>query len=93
MNRPTTAFSAIASVFIEARPAATLEQLRRVMNNFAMPAIHDFADGRQRVARIKELDIFSEDIYYREVYLPILESLGVSRNEMRNPLPKPQERG
>jgi acyl-[acyl-carrier-protein] desaturase len=63
----------------------TLEQMRRVMNNFAMPAIHDLlSDSHARVAAVKHLEIFSEDIYYREIYLPILESLGVSRNEMRN---------
>ena len=61
--------------------------MRRVMNNFAMPAIGDFADGQQQIAQIQALDIFSEDIYYREVYLPILASLGVSRKEMRNHLP------
>jgi acyl-[acyl-carrier-protein] desaturase len=64
---------------------ATLEQMRRVMNNFAMPAIHDLlSDSHARVAAVKRLEIFSEDMYYREIYLPILESLGVSRNEMRN---------
>jgi len=67
--------------------AATLEQLRRVMNDFAMPAINEIVDGRQRVARIKNLEIFDENIYYREVYLPILASLGVDRKEMRNRLP------
>lgn len=74
-------------LYLKYDTAGTLEQLRRVMNNFAMPAINDFANGRERVARIKALDIFSEDIYYREVYLPILDSLGVSRKEMRNRLP------
>jgi acyl-[acyl-carrier-protein] desaturase len=63
---------------------ATLEQLRRVLHGFAMPAIYSLADGRQRVARINELDIFSNDIYVREVYLPILQELGVSRPEMRS---------
>ena len=65
----------------------TLEQMRRVMHNFAMPAINDIADGRRRVARIKELNIFDEDVYYREVYLPILAELGVTRAEMRNRVP------
>ena len=65
----------------------TLEQLRRVMNDFAMPAIDAMVDGRQRVARIKGLQIFDEDMYYREVYLPLIEALGVDRKEMRNRLP------
>ena len=65
----------------------TLAQLRRVMHAFAMPAIYGLADGRQRVARIKELAIFNDELYVREVYLPILEDLGVRRSEMRNRLP------
>jgi acyl-[acyl-carrier-protein] desaturase len=65
----------------------TLEQLRRVMNRFAMPAIDGLADSRQRKARVKELGIFDQDVYYREVYLPILEALAVQRSEMRNRLP------
>jgi acyl-[acyl-carrier-protein] desaturase len=67
---------------------ATLEQLRRVMNNFAMPAIHDLiGDSRRRIETIKRLEIFSEEIYYRDVYLPILAEIGVDRREMRNRLP------
>jgi acyl-[acyl-carrier-protein] desaturase len=64
----------------------TLEQLRRVLHGFAMPAIYGLADGRQRVARINELKIFTEDLYVREVYLPILQELGVERSEMRRVL-------
>ncbi len=74
-------------LYLEHDRPAMLEQLRRVMNNFAMPAIHEMADSRQRIAAIKELDIFSEDIYYREVYLPLLQTLGVERSEMRQRLP------
>jgi acyl-[acyl-carrier-protein] desaturase len=65
----------------------TLEQLKRVMNNFNMPAIHELVDGRQRVARIRELEIFNEAIYFREVYLPVLKDLGIPRAEMHNRLP------
>jgi acyl-[acyl-carrier-protein] desaturase len=67
---------------------ATLTQLRRVMNNFAMPAIDDLADSRRRIAVIRGLEIFNEDLYYREVYLPLLASLGVERSEMRNRVPQ-----
>jgi len=65
----------------------TLEQLKRVMNNFSMPAIHELVDGRRRVARIRELEIFNDEIYFREVYLPVLKDLGIPRAEMRNRLP------
>jgi acyl-[acyl-carrier-protein] desaturase len=78
-------FMQVVQIFLKYDRAAVLEQMRRVMNNFAMPAIHDLiGESRRRVAAIKGLEIFSEDIYYREVYLPILETLGVSRQEMRS---------
>jgi acyl-[acyl-carrier-protein] desaturase len=71
-------------LYLQHDRAGTLEQVRRVMNNFNMPAITELVDGRQRVARIKELELFNVDIYYREVYLPILKDIGVPRSEMRN---------
>jgi acyl-[acyl-carrier-protein] desaturase len=81
-------FRRCVQIHMEHNREATLEQLRRVLNTFAMPAIYDLADSRSRVAKIKELRIFDEDLYYREVYLPVLESLGVSRAEIRNRVPK-----
>jgi acyl-[acyl-carrier-protein] desaturase len=80
-------FREAVQLFLKHNPKATLEQMRRVMNDFSMPAIHEMADSRKRVAQIKNLEIFSEDIYYREVYLPILAALNVDRREMRNRLP------
>lgn len=63
-----------------------IDQLQRVMNDFQMPVIHDLLDdSRSRIAAILELDLFDETAYYREVYLPILNSLGVTRREMRPP--------
>jgi acyl-[acyl-carrier-protein] desaturase len=83
-----TFFKDCVEVYLQYDRDRTLEELRRVMHNFAMPAINDLADGRQRVLRIKELAIMDEDTYYREVYTPILEDLGVTRQEMRNRLPR-----
>jgi acyl-[acyl-carrier-protein] desaturase len=69
------------------RPAM-MEQLRRVLNNFAMPVIHELADSQPRVARIRALKIFDEEMYYRDVYRPILDALGVSWSEMRGRVSK-----
>jgi acyl-[acyl-carrier-protein] desaturase len=72
------------------RPAA-LEQLRAVMNRFMMPAIHDLLDeSPRRIARIRELDIFSETQYMAHVYYPLLRELGVDRSEMRSPRAVPK---
>ncbi len=62
----------------------TIEQLKRVLNGFAMPATHLLADSRRRVAAVKSLNIFNEDNFYAEVYLPILTALGIDKQEMRN---------
>lgn len=73
-------------LYIDYDRPAVIEQLRRVMNEFQMPAIHDLLDdSRQRVAAIRELDLFDADVYYRDIYLPILADLGVDRQEMRSP--------
>ncbi len=78
-------FKDCVQLYLKADRPAMLEQLRRVMNNFAMPAIHDLlADSHSRVARVRELHIIDEDQYYRDVYLPTLAALGVDRGEMRN---------
>jgi len=79
-------FAQCVQLFLKYDRERVLEQLRRVMKNFAMPAIHDLlGNSSKRVAAVKALGIFSEDMYYREVYLPILEFLGVSRQQMREP--------
>ncbi len=75
------------ALFLKYDPDGTLEQMRRVMHNFAMPAIDELAEGRRRVAAINALNIMSEDIYYRDVYLPVLAELGVARSEMRTRVP------
>jgi len=80
-------FRDCVKLYLEHDRPTMLEQLRRVMNNFAMPAIHEFADSNKRIAAIRELNVFNEDMFYREVYLPILEALGVERTEMRQRLP------
>jgi acyl-[acyl-carrier-protein] desaturase len=74
-------------LYLEFDRPAVIEQLRRVMNEFRMPVIHDLLDdSRSRVAAVRGLELFDANSYYREVYLPILGSLGISRQEMRSPV-------
>ena len=73
-------------MYLEYDRNAVVEQMRRVMNDFTMPAINDLLDdSKPRIAAIRGLELFSPDIYFRDVYLPILEALGVDRREMRPP--------
>ena len=80
-------FRQSVEIFLKHDRAGTLEQMRRVMHNFAMPAIAALAEGQRRVAAVNALEIMSEDIYYADVYLPILAELNVHRSEMRNRVP------
>ena len=75
----------IVEVFLEMDRPGTLEQVRRVLLTFKMPAVHLLADGRQRVAKIKALGVFDDDIYLHEVYQPILQVLGIDPRELRSP--------
>jgi acyl-[acyl-carrier-protein] desaturase len=66
------------------RPSA-MDALRRVLNNFSMPAINDLLDNsRKRLQGVYDLELFSPDMFYRDVYLPIIDKLGITRHEMRN---------
>jgi acyl-[acyl-carrier-protein] desaturase len=80
-----TFYRRVVQLFLEVDRPGTLEQLRRVLHNFNMPAVHLLADSARRAARIKALNIFDEQVYMREVYHPILALLGVQRQDLRRP--------
>ncbi|MBX9622297.1 MAG: acyl-ACP desaturase [Gemmataceae bacterium] len=62
----------------------TIEQVRRVLNGFAMPATHLLADSRRRIEAVRSMNLFNEDLFYSEVMLPILDALGVEKRELKN---------
>ena len=70
-------------MFLELDRPGTLEQLRRVLHGFAMPAVHLLSESRQRLVQIKSLNVFDEVTYMDEVYQPVLDALGVQRRELR----------
>jgi acyl-[acyl-carrier-protein] desaturase len=76
-------FRRLVALYLEDDRPGTLEQLRRVVNTFKMPAVHLLADSRQRMEDVKSLRIFDEDIFVYEVYEPILARLGVRKAELR----------
>lgn len=81
-------FRKIVKIHLREERGKTLEQLKRVLLNFAMPAVFMLADSRQRVAAVKEMHIFDDDRYYQDVFLPILQDLGVDRQELRRGSPR-----
>src|SRR5262249_45600363 len=70
-------------LFLRHDRPGVLKQLRQVLHTFAMPAIYEMADGRQRVESIKALQVFNDEMYFHQVYQPILAAVGVSRPELR----------
>lgn len=80
----------ILMMYIDRDRDEVLEQLRRVMASFSMPALHMLADSRSRVNNIKELKIFDENIFYAEVVRPLLDKLGIGWAEFRKR--KPEQR-
>jgi acyl-[acyl-carrier-protein] desaturase len=86
-------YKEITDVFLQIDRPAAIELVRRVLGGFSMPAGHVFADTRQLRADIEGMNIFSEEIFYRDIYMAVLDMLGISRAELRPPrTPKKSER-
>ncbi len=79
-------FKAFFELFLQVDRDAAIAGLRPVLNQFQMPAIHDLLDdSAKRIARIRELEIFNEEIFFRDVYNHFINALEISRAEMRGP--------
>src|SRR5205823_6634407 len=76
-------YQRVTQLYLERDRAETVEQLRRVLHDFSMPAVYMLSQSDKRKAAVRNLNIFNEEIYYQDVYLPLLASLGISRHEMR----------
>jgi acyl-[acyl-carrier-protein] desaturase len=76
-------FRRLIALYLEEDRPNTLEQLRRVVNTFKMPAVHMLTDGSSRISAVKALRIFDEDIFLYKVFEPILAKLGVHKKEIR----------
>ena len=79
-------FKSFFMLFMECDRELALSGLRPVLNQFQMPAIHDLLDeSAKRIARVRELEIFNEEIFFRDIYNHFLTTLGVTKAEMRAP--------
>ena len=76
-------FTRAVKVFLQHDRQATLAQVYRVLHNFAMPVIYELIDGPRRVEAIKALEIFDDRLYYRDVYMPVVNALGATAKELR----------
>jgi acyl-[acyl-carrier-protein] desaturase len=76
-------FRRLVEVYLAYDREGTLEQMRRVMTTFSMPAVHMLADGMQRINEVRRLELFNEEICHLEVFEPTLARWGVQRSELR----------
>ena len=65
-----TPFRRLVAVYLEYDREGTLEQMRRVMTTFAMPAVHMLVDGAQRISEVRRLELFNEEVCHLEVFEP-----------------------
>jgi acyl-[acyl-carrier-protein] desaturase len=76
-------FRSLVAIYLQDDREATLEALRKVVNTFHMPADQLLADGRQRIARVRELKIFDEEVFFHEVYTPLLQRLNLTKADLK----------
>jgi acyl-[acyl-carrier-protein] desaturase len=77
-------FTDCFELFLKHDRDLAIESLRRVLNHFEMPAITDLLpDSKRRVEQVLDLQLYNERIFFGEVYLYMLQKLGVSKAEMR----------
>lgn len=76
-------FRRMVQVYLEHDRPGTVEQLRRVVNTFRMPSVHMLSGSSQRIAAVKKLRIFDEDIFVEQVFWPILNKLGLTPRDLR----------
>ena len=77
-------FKEAFQLFLEVDREASIAALRRVIEEFQMPAIHDLLDNSaHRIAQIRDLEIFNEDIFYRDVMFALAADLKISKRDIR----------
>lgn len=69
-------------IFLEHEPQETLQDLRYVFEQFAMPAQTLIPGWDDRAKEIHAAGIYGPRQYLTKVYLPILSDLGLSRKEL-----------
>jgi acyl-[acyl-carrier-protein] desaturase len=76
-------FRQLVSIYLEDDREATIAAFRHVVNTFRMPADDLLADGRRRVEGVRALNIFNEEVFFNEVFTPLLHRLGLTRADLR----------
>jgi acyl-[acyl-carrier-protein] desaturase len=70
--------------YLALEPEETIADLKYVFDNFAMPAHYQIPDWDERGRQIEEAGIYGPRMYLQKIRLPILEDLGVTRQQLKN---------
>jgi acyl-[acyl-carrier-protein] desaturase len=81
-------FRQIVKLHLDEDRDNTLEAIRQVIATFAMPAVNLFSESEARSAKVRELNIFNEEIYFYDVLEPTLHKLGLTRQDVRRKVKK-----
>jgi len=79
-------FRQLFELFLKHDRDSAVAALRPVLNQFQMPAIHDLLDeNTRRISEVRDLGLFNEEIFFRDIYVYLTNALDISRAEMRGP--------
>lgn len=70
--------------FLALEPEETIADLKHVFDNFQMPAHYQIPDWERRGRDIEAAGIYGPRIYLAKVRQPILEDLGITRQQLKN---------
>jgi hypothetical protein len=69
--------------FFRFQPRETFDDLRHVLENFAMPAKYEIRDYDERARLISSLGIYGPRDYVKMVRDPVLAALGLTKEDLR----------
>ncbi len=76
-------FRKIVALYLERDRETTLEHLHRVVYDFRMPAVGLLVNSQQRMAQIRALKIFDEEVFFFQVCVPALADLGLTKADLK----------
>jgi acyl-[acyl-carrier-protein] desaturase len=80
-------YKEVTKIHMNVDREGTIKEIREILLNFQMPAISLMADSREREKTVREMNIFNEDIFYKDVLIPMFDELGMTWNEFRGRKP------
>lgn len=70
--------------YLALEPDETIADIKFVFDNFAMPAQYAIPDWEERGRQIEEAGIYGPRMYLQKIRLPILEDLGITRQQLKH---------